>query len=225
MIWLSSDEHFGHSNIIKHTHRLQFMTDDERVVMESGDPNAISRLKISWETTRRMDQALLDNINAVVGVDDTLYILGDFCWVRGASDKIAAVYAKYRNQIRCRRIFYIWGNHCPKQGSKGRDAIRHLFRGTYDLLNIRIGDKDYVLSHSAFAIWDKRHYGARHLYGHSHARAENWLDSIMPGRFAMDVGVDNSKLILGEYRPFSIDEIETIMSKRKGFGILRGRDE
>jgi len=36
----------------------------------------------------------------------------------------------------------------------------------------------------------------------------------MPGRFSMDVGVDAAFQLFGEYRPFSLDEIENVMSKR-----------
>ena len=225
MNYLTSDQHFGHSNIIKHCHRLQFMTDAERSVMESGDDNAISQLRISWESTARMDKALLDNINSVVGENDTLYHLGDFCWVRGSSEKIAAAYAKYRNQIKCKNIFLLFGNHDPKHFSKGREAIKHLFSGTFDNFSLKIGNHHYFLSHYAHAIWDKRHHGSYHLAGHSHARAEAWLDSIMPGRFSMDIGVDSAYLLLGEYRPFSLDEIEAIMSKRPGFGLLKRGEE
>ena len=59
--------------------------------------------------------------------------------------------------------------------------------------------------------------GAIALYGHSHSNAEVWLDSVMPGRRSMDVGVDNAAKILGEYKPFSFEEISNIMSKKNGF--------
>lgn len=33
----------------------------------------------------------------------------------------------------------------------------------------------------------------------------------------MDVGVDNAKKILGEYRPFSFNELKKIMDARTGY--------
>ena len=41
--------------------------------------------------------------------------------------------------------------------------------------------------------------------------AEARLDKIMPCRRSMDVGVDNAYWLLGEWRPFSIDEIITFL--------------
>jgi hypothetical protein len=143
--------------------------------------------------------------------------------MRGSAEKVAAVYAKYRNQIKCRTVYLVFGSHDPKHFSSGREAIKHLFTGTFDNLSLQMGNHHYFLSHNACAIWEKRHYGSYHLYGHSHGRAEQWLDSIMPGRFSMDVGVDHASQLLGEYRPFSLAEIENIMLTRSGFGLLSKR--
>ena len=50
-----SDYHFGHSNIIKFDKRPFYSVDE-------------------------MDRKMIENWNNVVGQDDTVYILGDFCW-------------------------------------------------------------------------------------------------------------------------------------------------
>ena len=55
MIYFIADPHFGHNNIIKHCNR-------------------------PFDNVHIMDQIIFDNINEVVGTDDTLYILGDFCF-------------------------------------------------------------------------------------------------------------------------------------------------
>ncbi len=214
MDYFIADTHFGHSNILKHCHRLAFMTPAERDVMENGDRNAIANLKISWETTNRMDRAFLDNINSVVGKNDRLIHLGDFCWVRGASNTILEAFTKYRKQIKCRNVVLVWGNHDPKQFSSGRFAIEsaRIFSTTSDVLSLSISGRKYFLSHYAHAIWDCRHHGARHLYGHSHGASEFWLESIMPNRFAMDVGIDNAYPILGEYRPFQLMKLKILWS-------------
>lgn len=214
MNYLTSDQHFGHSNIIKHCHRLQFMTDAERAVMESGDSNAISQLRISWESTARMDEALLDNINSVVGENDQLFHLGDFCWVRGNAEKIASVYTKYRNQIRCRKVYLIFGNHDPKQFSKGREAIKNIFTDTFDLMQVHLNNELCTLSHYAMLRWDRSHHGSWHFFGHSHGNLSTWLDEHTPGHTSLDVGVDSAYQLLGEYRPFSFEEAkENILSK------------
>jgi calcineurin-like phosphoesterase family protein len=55
-----------------------------------------------------MDKALIKNINDVVGVDDTLWHLGDFAFGRGITiGDIILI----RRQIKCKNIVLIRGNH------------------------------------------------------------------------------------------------------------------
>jgi hypothetical protein len=77
-----------------------------------------------------------------------------------------------------------------------------------------------VLNHYCMAIWNGSHKGVWHLYGHSHAGAEAWMDKHMPGRRAFDVGIDNAYKVLGEYRPWNLlDDIKPIMDTRSGFSM------
>jgi calcineurin-like phosphoesterase family protein len=216
--WVSADFHLGHANILKHCHRTAFMTAEEVASTYKGGG------RISDATLRVHDDAILDATNRLVSPGDRLFILGDFCWP-GRDGPVYKTYADYRNRIQCNQVILIWGNHDPKHNSAGRALVAKCFYQALDNLSLRIGEHSYFLSHYAHAIWDKRHYGSRHLYGHSHGRAEEWLDSVMPGRYSMDVGIDNAYRLMGEYRPFSFEEIEGIMSQRPGFGLLRGRDE
>ncbi len=66
------------------------------------------------------------------------------------------------------------------------------------------------------AVLNKSHHGAIHLYGHSHSSAEEGLDKKFPGRRSMDVGIDNAYRLLGEYRPFSWDEIKHRLLSKQG---------
>jgi calcineurin-like phosphoesterase family protein len=52
-IWVTSDTHFGHANIIKYANR-------------------------PFKNVQEMDQALIDNWNRVVGHQDSVFFLGDF---------------------------------------------------------------------------------------------------------------------------------------------------
>ena len=55
MIWFTSDEHYGHSNIIKYCNR-------------------------PFKDVNEMNQILISNFNTVVSNDDTIYHLGDFAF-------------------------------------------------------------------------------------------------------------------------------------------------
>jgi calcineurin-like phosphoesterase family protein len=168
----------------------------------SASKHRMSREAISW-----MNKHLIDQINATVGPDDTLWHLGDFAFAP------KNVYYKecmeYRNRIKCKNVFFVFGNHDNRE-------ISNLFTKCYDQICLSINNQMFHLNHYCCAIWNKSHRGAIHLYGHSHSNAEDGLDRIMPGRKSMDVGVDNAKKLLGEYRPFSFCEIIEIMRNRPG---------
>lgn len=89
MIYVTSDTHFNHPNICG---------------------PSISK----WETGYRnfgslkeMDDTILDGINSRVCVNDILIHCGDFGFFRNNP----TLYYTYREQIRCKRIYLILGNH------------------------------------------------------------------------------------------------------------------
>lgn len=190
MIWFTSDTHFNHANIIKYCDR-------------------------PFGSVREMDQQIVETFNKYVKPDDTLYHLGDICFDRRKNWLHSA--RQYLSSINCDNIKIIWGNHDQKEA---RDSQRLLTLAHYyycaDFLDTKINGQRITLCHYAMAIWNKSHRNAWHLYGHSHAGAEDYLDKAFPNRKSMDVGVDNAYRLLGEYRPFSFDEIKGIMNSKTG---------
>ena len=73
MIWFTSDTHFGHENMLRLCDR-------------------------PWSTVAQMNDAIVDNINSKVAVDDELYILGDFSFKMTAQDAY-----ELRKRIACKR--------------------------------------------------------------------------------------------------------------------------
>lgn len=217
MDWFTADPHLGHGNIIKYCRRDLFLSAREIQTLDSGED-----FRVHPETVNVMDERLIIEINKVVHPDDTLRIVGDFCF-GGKHDKLAQVKSRaqhYREQIDCKHVHLVFGNHDKKLR---KCALGSMFTTACDKDVIWVQKERIVLDHEAHAIWDCRHHGAWHLYGHSHAMAEPWLDKIMPGRFSMDVGVDWVFKLFGSYRPISFDEIRDIMKSRSGFG-LRKKD-
>jgi calcineurin-like phosphoesterase family protein len=212
MLAISSDWHLGHSNIIKYSNRLPFLCPADREFFENNGgwdvPEDCPPYKISAESTALMDNALIGNINSVVGPNDELWFLGDFAFA--PKQDYYRRCREYRDRIHCQNVNIIWGNHDHR-------SIRDLFNHAYDLYELEIGRQKISLCHYAMAIFNKSHRGAWHLYGHSHGGAESWFSANMPGRRAFDVGVDNAAVVLGSYRPFTFDEIKQIMGFRKGF--------
>jgi len=145
-----------------------------------------------------MNKTLTQTVNKYVKEDDTLYFLGDFCF--GGHTNTPA----YRHSLICRDIRLCRGNH-----DHHIDKYKNLFTDIQDVMwcNDR-KDRPIFMSHYSHRVWEGSHKGYIHLYGHSH-------DSIPDHGKSMDVGVDAAYRITGEYRPFSIDEIISIMDKRE----------
>lgn len=181
---------------------------------------AASKWRMTPEAVAIMDDYLIDQINATVGEDDELWHLGDFAMAPKPSDtKKHPAYVErcegYRARIKCKNVNIIWGNH-------DLEIIGHLFKraGRLEFLRSSNLGCDIVVCHYPFAVWHSSHRAAVNLYGHCHTTAENWLDTHMPGRRAIDVGVDNAKKVLGEFRPFSEDtDLVRLLGGEPGFSL------
>lgn len=84
-IYVTSDLHFWHSNILKY--------------------NPENR---PWDYVEDMNYGLIHHINNTVGSEDTLISLGDFSF--GNRDYTEEII----HQIKCNNIIFILGNHCGK---------------------------------------------------------------------------------------------------------------
>ncbi len=164
MIWFTADTHFGHAKLIKNTHR-------------------------PFKDVEEMDRALIENWNRVVADGDTVYHLGDFCWIAKVP-----VWEQYRAQLKG-NITLIKGNHDLR-----RNKISYLFREVEYIKQVCWNKHKIILCHYAMRIWDRSHYGTYQLYGHSHG-------TLNPIGKQMDVGVDCKN-----YTPISIEEVFRIMS-------------
>ena len=80
-IWLTSDCHFNHANILKYCPESR-----------------------PFETIEDMNEVIIKNWNSVVQDDDTVYVLGDF--FMGQVEKIKAIFYRLKGHI-----ILIRGNH------------------------------------------------------------------------------------------------------------------
>lgn len=151
----------------------------------------------TFDSIHEMNKSLTDSINKYVKEDDILYHLGDFCF--GGHQKTPI----YRNLLNVKNIHLIRGNH-----DKNIDLYKEFFTSIDDVKYIQHARTKFFISHYSHRVWEGSHKNVIHLYGHSHGSIPDFGKS-------MDVGVDVAFRKFGEYRPFHIDEIIDIMSKRE----------
>ena len=187
-IWFSSDWHYGHQNI----------AGPKVSTWKSGYRN--------FNSTQEMNNTLIKNINDKVKEGDVLYFLGD--WSFGGAQNILYL----RNSIVCKTIHLLLGNHdqhiIDKDISIGGGPIFNpykLFTSVDTTFTGYIGKTFFHLSHYSHRVWPKSHRGSIHLFGHSHGSSKGEFGK------SMDCGVDCHP----EFRPFHIDEIVQLMSKRE----------
>lgn len=189
--WFTADTHFGHANIVKYCQR-PFLSPEEQEKV-SVDPRG--KWKVSKDTINRHDEVLLQSINELVMPDDTLWILGDFCW---GKEKEAA---SYLDRITCKNIHFVWGNH-------DHSSIGHLFQSEMQQGVIRVQGQLIWLNHYPMRSWDGRFHGSWHLYGHVHNRFAE-ADREAQHMLTKDVGMDACN-----YQPISFDKLTDYMKPR-----------
>jgi calcineurin-like phosphoesterase family protein len=179
-IWFTSDQHFGHRNVLRFCHR-------------------------PWEDVKDMGQSIINNWNEVVSDNDICFILGDMCWWESRHD-VKRVMDKLKGSV----IYVVPGNHCTRRSYELCDerikllddvsAIYLRYEGSDKIL------KEIYVSHIPLMTWPHRERGSINLFGHIHSgpKTECQCDQDLPlwkGQ-QYDVGVDNN-----EYYPISYDDI------------------
>jgi len=192
-VWITSDTHFGHTNIA-----------GPKVSSWSGGYR-------NFNSVHEMNMALVEGINKYVKEDDILYHLGD--WSFGGAQNIL----QFRKYIVCKNIHLILGNHdqhiidkdIPFDGTTFNPI--ELFTSVSQVLEVSHGKHKFFLSHYPHLSWHGAHKGVIMLHGHEHSN----FNKLNINTLRMDIGVDSAKLILGEYRPFSIEEVIDLNSRKK----------
>jgi calcineurin-like phosphoesterase family protein len=183
VIYFTADCHFGHNNIIKHCNR-------------------------PFDNVHIMDQVIFDNINEVVGYDDTLYILGDFCF-RGKKP------LDYRLRIHCREVHLILGNHDKRTDFYPNESTVDMngFASIQEVKEIIYCNQRIYLSHYPHRSWPASHKGSWMFYGHVHSRLDN--EDKESKRLTLDVGVDNTANYNKPFgQPWSFKELQKLFSQK-----------
>ena len=188
-VWITSDTHFSHKNICRGVTNWR-LPNGEIPVGQTRD----------FSTIEKMNTAIVNNINSVVGQDDILIHLGD--WSFGGFEQIR----EFWDRLICKNIHLILGNH-DHHIDRNRDGSQGLFQSVSHYNTVEIGDFKFQLMHYPISSWDGLNKGVIHLHGHCHLPTNK--------RFGvgkrMDVGMDGHP----EFRPYNlIREVVPLLKNR-----------
>lgn len=214
-IWFTSDNHYGHGNVIKYSNR-PFLTYEDKAersnifLVDGMD----KRFKPSSASVYKMDEEMIALHNSVVQQKDIVRFNGDFAFYD--VPEIERILKRLNGQKHL-----VLGNH-DKNIRKNIRALTGpaLFQSIKDYEEVTVIEpqpdvtqpthrKKIILLHYGMRVWNHSHHGSWHLYGHSHGSLESHGKST-------DCGVDATWITgKAEYRPFSYDEVKYFMSKQK----------
>lgn len=155
--------------------------------------------EIAEARVKEMNEMLLDNFNELVDPRDEVWHLGDLCMSKKNCRERTEYFAKRMNG----QLNWVFGNHDHRDSrrAEGFNVKTHY----HELRKVGPNKHMFVLMHYAMRVWNKRHHGAIHLYGHSHGSLPE-----DPNALSCDVGVD-----CWDYKPVHLDEILQRMATKK----------
>jgi len=155
--WITSDLHFGHKNIMSFCPETRARFNNDVVYMNN---------------------AMVEEWNAKVQPEDTVYILGDVAFMSGSDA------GKTMHRLNGEKIL-VEGNH-DRKTLKDVTFFR-AFKEVHKYLDITYDGHKIVMFHYPIAEWDQMHRGALHFHGHLHGGVSG-LEQYR----ALDVGMDST---------------------------------
>ena len=177
-LYFTADSYFNHANIIKFCNR-------------------------PFNNVEHMNETLIDNWNRVIGKDDTVFHLGDFC-LGGAAE-----WTRLLDRLNG-KIYLILGNHDLKNIRQG---FIQRFEHVSMQMFITVDKQKMYLSHYPFLCFEGGYKDVWQLFGHVHTRKNNTgidaerLRYLYPTQY--DVGVDNN-----DFKPVSFEEVKAIIDRQ-----------
>lgn len=185
-VFLTSDLHFYHERIISLCNR-------------------------PFDSVEEMNEKLIENWNSVVGKNDIVFNLGDFCW--GGTTKWNSILERLNGHQ-----YLILGNHDEKNL---KDNSRQYFEHITYQMSIHIDGWKLYMNHYPFlcfgGAWSPERFVAQ-AFGHTHFYPGSTgmdckrLQYLFPSQY--DVGVDNNN-----YTPISWKSFKDIVEKQMYNGI------
>lgn len=176
MIYVTSDPHFNHTNIIPYENR-------------------------PFKDISHMNRSLIDNWNSVVKPDDTIYCLGDFAFRHDIKGVANCNLEQIFKELNGHKHLLI-GNH----DRKNRHVTKLPWESQNQHLGITVDGQRYFMCHYPMEVWeysDKAEGSSIHLHGHIHS---NTYLTTLPNRFCVCVELTNyTPVLITEYAKLKVD--------------------
>lgn len=141
-----------------------------------------------------MDEVLIDNINSLVKENDELYSLGDFALCNKQQTN------EILSKIKCKNIYFILGNHDGYIRDISNITVNVKWIKQY--YELKYNNHTFILFHYPILVWNKKHHGAIHLYGHCHSEEK---EHQIPHEYMKNAF--NMNCELWDFKPVDIDTI------------------
>lgn len=190
-LWITSDSHFFHRNIIKYSKRDSFSSVEE------------------------MDEMMIKAWNSCVKPNDRVYHLGDLTLSKDLEqlEKLSKRLFGDKYLIPGNHDIWIQIPHNAPYITQAKEKFKSLEKHWTILpqrYEMNFDKQEYIMQHEPILSWIGAHKGTYMLHGHCHTS----VDYLNQHTKRLDCGVDSAYKLLGEYRPFNIDEVKSILDKR-----------
>lgn len=186
-VWITSDTHYAHKNICRGITNWR--------MPDGSIPEAQTR---PFDSLEKMNAAIVNNINSLVGQDDILIHLGD--WSFGGFENIE----EFHNRLICKNIHLVLGNH-DHHIDRNRDNVKSLFKSVSWFEQFEYFGETIECCHYPISSWNGLRKGRIHLHGHCHLPDHMKISN---GR-RMDIGMDGSPGML----PYNLKTLINSMKK------------
>jgi calcineurin-like phosphoesterase family protein len=150
--FVTSDTHFGHTNIIKYCNR-------------------------PFASVEEMDHELVTRWNNKVPKGSTVYHLGDFCFYKDPAQAEAVIRSLNGNIHLAAGNHDNWWDKQGQPRAKWQRVIDCFETISHGVVETKLGKNMVVLCHYPIESWNGKFHGSWHFHGHSHGGA-----TAMPGR-------------------------------------------
>jgi calcineurin-like phosphoesterase family protein len=167
-------------------------------IFYTGDQHYFYKNIIKYEnrpylSINEMNEDMIKRHNKKVAPTDDIYFLGDFAFA--SASQIENLLRRLNG-----RKFLIFGNHDKEiLHNKNLQSYFVFCRHYHSLID---NGTPVILFHYPIQVWDRKHHGSIHLYGHIHTDKENHHPLVKDIENAYNVGVD-----VRNFEPVSLKEI------------------